>query len=318
MSEAAETWDVPSKVARFYDLLREEVTTGNSFLSADEQLSLQSHYDVMRQPERFHPTGVRSIYVRRRAPAVEFIERRESPVVLDAGCGYGSESFLFAAAGARVLGVDRSERQIEIAVKRRRFFEERLNRTLDVHFEVSDLESYRPARSDITLTWLASVLAPIEDQKKLLQRIQWSTECGGRIMITDMNLLNPRFFLHIAARIHAAKTRSVDFGREGDLWAMLRRRGRKGARYFLDEKGRVFDDVQFFWSRTLSRLLSSSGFNPVRTSYSGFLPPYPIMRRLFFLDEIFARLPLLRCFGYFYLMVGHKQSADMGASKGAT
>jgi SAM-dependent methyltransferase len=308
--EAFETPDPGETVARFYDLLREEVTSGDRFLSEEEQRSLQGHYEVLMQPGKFHPQGVRSIYVRRRASAVAFIGEWDSPIVFDAGCGYGSESFLFAASGAKVLGVDRTDKQIEIAVKRQRFYEERLERSLDIQFEVADLESYRLDRSDIVLTWLSSVLAAIKDQETLLRRIYDATGVGGRIMITDMNLLNPLFSWHVASRIRRAKVHDADFAREGDFRKMFQRRGRKGARYYRDNRGQVFDDVQFFWSGTLRGLLSSTGFIPLGPSYSGFVPPFPVVGRFIFLDELMARLPLLSHFGYFYLMVGRKGATE--------
>jgi SAM-dependent methyltransferase len=233
-------------------------------------------------------------------------------VVFDAGCGFGSESFLFAAGGASVLAVDRSESQIKTARKRQRFYEERLEQSFDIEFEVSELESCRLNRSDIVLTWLASVLAAIEDQERLLERIHDATRPGGSVMITDMNLLNPLFFLHVAGRTRRAKIHDADFAREGDFRKMFQRRGRKGARYFRDHRGQVFDDVQFFWSRTLSRLLSSTGFIPLGPSYTGFVPPFPVARRFVFMDDLFSRLPLLSHFGYFYLMVGWKKAAEGG------
>jgi SAM-dependent methyltransferase len=308
--EAFEPPDPGEKVARFYDLLREEVTSGDPYLSEEEQRSLQGHYDVIMQPGKFHPRNVRSIYQRRRAPAVAFIGEWDSPIVFDAGCGYGSESFLFAASGAKVLGVDRSDKQIEIAVKRQRFYEERLERSLDIQFEVADLESYRLGRSDIVLTWLSSVLAAIKDQETLLRRICDATGIGGRIMITDMNLLNPLFSWHVASRIRRAKALCDGFAHECDFWTMFRRQGRKGARFYRDDRGRVFDDVQFFWSRTLNLLLTTAGFTPLPPSFSGFVPPFPVVRRLVFLDELMARSPLLSRFGYFYLMVGWKEAAE--------
>jgi SAM-dependent methyltransferase len=264
----------------------------------------------MMQPERYTPRGARNIYVRRRTPALAYIKEWDAPVVFDAGCGYGSESFLFAAGGASVLAVDRSESQLKIARKRQRFYEERLEQSFDIQFEVSELESCRLGCSDFVLTWLASVLAAIEDQERLLERIHDATRPGGSVMITDMNLLNPLFLLHVAGRIRRAKVHDDDFAREGDFLKMFQRRGRKGARYFRDHQGQVFDDVQFFWSRTLSRLLSSTGFIPLGPSYSGFVPPFPLIRRFVFMDELIARLPLLNHLGYFYLMVGWKNAAE--------
>ena len=290
----------------FHKLLQYEICEGNPFLSTEDQSKLRRHYPLLVAPDRYPPRLVERIYVNRRATAVQIILEDENPVVFDAGCGYGSESFLFASMGARVLAVDISEKQIQIAKKRQRYFEEVLGRPLDVAFAVADLDEYDPEMRNCSVTWLASVLAAVKDQEKLLQRVFEKTREGGEVIITDMNLLNPLFLWNEWRRRREAIQRSVEFRQHADFLAMVKRRDRKGARYFFSKSGEFFDDVQFFAADTLSNLLRSVGFHPQSPAFSGFIPPALFRMGLGCLEDIFGGIPLLRELGYFYLVLGIK------------
>ena len=286
----------------FYRALRTEVVDGNPDLDAGEQAALRGHYEVMNRPDRYPPALAEAIYVRRRREAVRAVLARPGEWVLDAGCGFGSESFLFAAAGARVIAVDLSPAQIAVAGKRRRHFEKETGRPPAVEFTAADLDRYTPPRDDLALTWIAGVLAAVGDQDGLLRRIAAATPPGGLLMVTDMNLLNPWMLLREWQRRRRMALRSPAFAAEADFAAMFQRHERRGARYFDAEAGDTVDDVQFFWFRTLDRLLRAAGFTPNRRSFSGFLPPLPGLGGLSRVEAALGHVPLLRTLGYFYLM----------------
>src|SRR2546426_5777601 len=177
----------------FYYVLRKEVMAGNCYLSEAEQKGLQSHYPVMMQPDRYSSDLTAAIYSSRRAHPLRTILSHRTPIVFDAGCGYGSESFLFAALGARVLAVDASAEQIAIAIKRQRYFEDIFQRQLDITFVNADLDSYILDIPNLSLTWLSSVLHCLTDQDTFLKRIYDGTQYNGSVIITDMSLWNPIF-----------------------------------------------------------------------------------------------------------------------------
>ncbi len=184
----------PESIAQeYYALLRREIIDGNPYLDNQEQSILQKFYPVMMNSKRYAVKSVSDIYVNRRSHAVQAILKTDTPIVFDAGCGFGSESFLFASSGAKVLSVDRSSDQIAIAKKRQHYYEEIFGKELDISFVIADLEEYVPDTNNISLTWLASVLAAIRDQNDFLKRIYKATREGGKVIITDMNLLNPAF-----------------------------------------------------------------------------------------------------------------------------
>ena len=293
-------------VLDFYALLRCEVTAIDSCLCRSDFESLRSHYPVMMTPRR-HPIELAAtIYAERRQHPVAATLATESAVVFDAGCGYGSESFLFASLGARVIAVDVDAEKIRIARLRQPHYEDAFKRKLDIEFQVADLDAYVPESKNLSLTWLASVLAAIPNQDRFLRRVFDTTRPGGSIMVSDMNLWNPLFLWSEWRRRERAKRANTTFAWQADFGAMFNRRGRVGARYFQNGVGSTFDDVQFFSSVTLGRLLRQVGFRSIQFHFSGFIPPFLARLGLTRLETILARFPLLARFGYFYLETGVK------------
>ena len=281
----------------FYTLLRNEVINGNLYLSEDEQLMLQQHYPVMMNHTRYMPESVVNIYVCRRSHAVKAILESENPIVFDAGCGYGSESFLFASLGAKVLSVDHSEKQITIAKKRKRYFEKIFDKNLEIEFVAADLNEYIPELKNLSMTWLASVLAAIKNQQILLKRIIEATRKNGKIMITDMNLLNPLFLWNERHRRRRAFNESSKFAAHANFREMVWRKNRVGARYFPRDNRGVFDDVQFFTPRTLANLLSDTGFKLLPASFYGFVPPLFYHNAVTFVERTISKMPVIQLLG---------------------
>lgn len=289
----------------FYFLLAREVHLGNPNLNGSAHSLLRSHYPVMLAPEKNPPELAATIYAERRQYPVAAILETENAVVFDAGCAFGSESFLFASLGARVLAVDNDAEKIRIARLRQTYYEEKFQRALDITFVVADLNEYVPEMQNISLTWLASVLAAIPSQEKFLKRVYDATRYGGQVMVSDMNLWNPLFLVgEYRRRQRAAKTNHA-FAREQNFGAMLARRGRTGARYF-SENGSTFDDVQFFQPRSLRRLYETVGWKTDAFYFSGYIPPFLARWGMTRLETIFPRVSLLSQLGYFYLGVGVK------------
>ena len=294
-----------ARAMSFYGVLRKEVLGGNPGLNAKEQSLLRGHYPTLQKFLDYPCEIASAVYASRRSHAVRAIVESEDPLVFDAGCGYGSESFLFAASGARVVSVDRSAPQIAIAIKRKRYFEELYGRSLDITFIEADLNEYVPERG-LSLTWIASVMATLQDQGAFLRRLCGSTRLGGRVIITDMNLRNPLFLVKEWRRRKKAAQKFPGIGGSSAFWHMLRRKGRNGARYFEAGDGSSFDDVQFFAPGTLASLLKCTGFDPQAPLFSGFSPPMMTGKRHVGLEHFLGRMPLLRSFGYFYIISGIK------------
>jgi len=290
--------DNPQKItSAFFNYLQTELTSGNPHLSEEEQERLRSHYPYVMDSYRYPMELVATIYSTRRAHPTKAILESENPLVFDAGCGYGSDSFLFAALGAKVLALDASHDQIEIAKKRKRYYEKLLERTLDITFTVADLNEGTPASADISLTWLSSVLAVIEEQDTFLTRVYWATRTGGKIMIVDYNLWNPHFLWTEWRRRRQALSKSPEFARHADFWGMVNRKNRLGAMFFPRSEGGFFDDVQFFSPRSLGRLLERVGFRLSPSFFSGFAPPFLFNGLSAQVERAFSQVPIIKNLG---------------------
>jgi SAM-dependent methyltransferase len=291
----------------FYHTLRQEVIQGDPYLNADEQMRLRLHHEVIMNTPKYPPSLAGTIYVNRRSLAVQAISASRDAIVLDAGCGFGSESFLFAALGAKVLAVDISPDQIAIAGKRKLYFEKEIfNRKLDINFIVADLNRSVPDVKGLSLTWIASVLAALSHQEEFLNKVYDATQEGGRVMVTDMNLQNPLFLFREWQRRQRAKPKSPDFARQADFRGMVQRKGRRGARFFPLKSQGEFDDAQFFTAGSLAALLRQVGFQVAQPSFSGFVPPQIYPSLLTPLELFLSRVPILKNFGYFYIITGIK------------
>lgn len=292
--------------AKFYENLRTEVVDGNSYLDASEQKQLQSLYNAMVSSDRYPRDLTALIYTQRRQYPIAEILQNPSGFVLDAGCAFGSESFLFASLGARVLAVDIDPQRIVIAKKRLPYFEAKLGRKLDIQFEASNLDGFQSPKN-LGLTWLSGVLAAVENQSQLLRDICEATCPGGKVMITDLNLLNPLFVYRVWRRQRRECERNAAYAANSSLLDLMLRRGRAGARYFRRADGTLFDDVQWFTPFTLERLLQESGFDPVVFHYNGFVSPTIYQWKMLWLEQLMSVTPGLNAFGLFYLGIGTKK-----------
>ncbi len=289
----------------FYDLLRREVTANNPSLDAHAQSLLRAHYPVMLSPQKNPPELAATIYAKRRQHPVAAILETQDAVVFDAGCAFGSESFLFASLGARVLAVDNDEEKIRVARLRQKYYEQHFQRALDITFVVADLNEYVPEMQNLSLTWLASVLAAIPHQENFLRRVYKASREGGQVMVSDMNLWNPLFLVGEYRRRQRAAKINHAFARAQNFSAMFARHQRVGARYF-SENGSTFDDVQFFQPRSLRRLYETVGWKPRGFYFSGYVPPFLARLGMTRLETVLPRVLLLSQLGYFYLGVGVK------------
>jgi SAM-dependent methyltransferase len=291
---------------RFHTLLRAEVAGGNPHLTREGQAFLQNRYPMIMDSSRYPLDLVATVYARRRALPIRAIQDSKEPFVFDAGCGCGSDSLLFASLGARVLAVDLSAEEVAIGEKRRRHFEEILGAPLDVTFRVADLNEYHPEKENLSLTWLSSVLAIVRNQEEFLGRIYRATREGGKVTVVDFNLLNPVFLWGEWWRRRRAMRESPEFARHADFCAMVRRRGRQGARFFLKNSDGHFDDVQFFTPASLAALLCRVGFKPLRPTFSGFAPPFLFGQGSGLLERVFCMVPFFKHLGRAYAITGEK------------
>jgi SAM-dependent methyltransferase len=294
-------------VFQFYKMLQEELVSGNPFLQLEEESLLRRHRPLIVDPGHYSPDLVAANYVNRRTSAAEAILGSTERNAFDAGCGYGSDSFLFASLGAKVLSVDSSVENIAIAKKRRDYYEQKLDMKLNVKFVVADLNDYIPEASHLSLTWISSVLAIIQNQDRFLRRIYEATKSKGQVVITDYNLLHPPFLIGEWWRRQSALRDSPEFASDANFLHMVQRCGRQGARYYACGDNGSFDDVQFFTPKTLGRLLRNVGFHLLPPQFSGFVPPFLPGKSSVALENFMSGAPVFKQLGRAYVITGVKE-----------
>jgi len=164
-------------VEQFYSLLLDEIAeVGYS----SQELSLL--WDQTGYYGRYLNMDVRNYFIQTVMPhiaqAILYFElnKRENVTMLDLGCGLGMQSLIFAGLGAKVKGVDKSERCISLCWKRKAHYEKKLKTSLDIDFQQRDFgashsKSFR-AQFDCAFSMSAfSYMRPAERTVSLLTSI---------------------------------------------------------------------------------------------------------------------------------------------------
>jgi len=105
--------------------------------------------------------------------------------VLDVGCGTGHPSLYIAKDVGSIIGVDKSEKMIEIAKTRLRRSE-----ADNVTFEVGDAQALRFADSSFDAIILCGSLATFSNKRKALQEIQRVLKKNGKVVGIEANWLS--------------------------------------------------------------------------------------------------------------------------------
>jgi len=117
---------------------------------------------------------------------------KKNSEILDVGCGNGSESILCGILGGKVLGIDISKERIKIAKKRVGCYENKLNRKIDVEFQ---LENVFKHFGNYDLIWANESIQHIAPLTKFLKISYKNLRMSGKIIIADQNRLNPYAYL---------------------------------------------------------------------------------------------------------------------------
>lgn len=176
-------------VRGFFEGIEHEV---QSDIPASTRAALEAYY----RPAGLLSTGRRSYFFRHYtepvARALQFLVLDQTayrpPVILDLGCGLGTQSIIFAAHGARVIAFDLDAPALtELAVRKTRY-EKSLGCTLDITTVYGnsleyDLRSLGPIHGVFSL-FAFNMMQP---SVKLLDRLRTHVAPGGRLAIQDGN-----------------------------------------------------------------------------------------------------------------------------------
>jgi 2-polyprenyl-3-methyl-5-hydroxy-6-metoxy-1,4-benzoquinol methylase len=111
---------VINKIGKFLDLFLEEINYYRKNVINEDTLEFLKYYTNFLNYSIDKLKFFLNKYVRRVYPIINLISnfKNGNPKILDAGCGYGTESLLFACFGAEVMGFALRTERIEFAKKR--------------------------------------------------------------------------------------------------------------------------------------------------------------------------------------------------------
>lgn len=152
-------------------------------LTPEEREALYSYYgDLMRN------FSARSDYVRRISFLARHVLQNKGCLVLDAGCGFGTESIIAALLGAKVLGVDLSVERIAVARKRVQYYERVKKRRLDVTFEARDVSSLE-VEEEFDLVWANEFISHVFSPAAFIKMSYLALKRGGFLVVCDTSYL---------------------------------------------------------------------------------------------------------------------------------
>ncbi len=267
----------------FFDMLREELESCETFLATEEVQILRTYCSKLRDVPQRRVENMRAWYARRVMNLVGSIHRGTK--VMDAGCGLGSECILAAMLGGVVQGIDLRLERLAVARKRAEFYQRGMGIPLQVQFmgasilDISDRFDVIHAQEAITHIepWYRFVL--------------WAHEAlsgGGKLIISDHNALNP--------------------------WGVIKSKivqRRLGGVYVARINPNTGEKVAYAQERlvniiSLMRRLQGAGFTIEKLDMYGFSPyvPNALVSKLGVLFEgVVSRIPLLRLLGASYTLV---------------
>lgn len=171
----------------FFSILEREYDKGNPFLDSDGYRRFQSYYrrSFKNKARRYL---YKNLYHSRLRYMINLLFNLRNPIILDAGCGLGSESIFFSFLGAKVVGVDLEEKMIKAAEKRKLFYKDLIKG--EVEFVLGDVfEVIKKQKFDIV--WMNEAISHIYPDEWFLKLAHKQLNPGGRVIISEGNGDNP-------------------------------------------------------------------------------------------------------------------------------
>jgi len=267
-----------------------------------EVLPLKTYYRNLFSPHgKIRPIGWEG-YGQRLTPIIEELKTStRAPRVLDAGCGYGTESLLFSLFPAKVWGVDLVPERIALARSRADFFQALSNKPLELTFVNAHLFRFLETSPPFDIIWALEAISHIYPPEKFLRLCWRKINKDGKLIISDPNSLNP------LALLRSMKIRG----------SVIHRPHQK----FLDPDTWQPADVgqeKIFNIFRIKKLLEAAGFRIQAVEMSGFMGS-SLLPQAFFDKEKFVRsleryqklvrrIPLLRSLGSIYTLIATKRN----------
>lgn len=219
---------------------------------------------------------------------VEKIISKQTPSVLDAGCGLGSHAIFFSLLGADVVGVDLDEQRLNIARKRVKYYQKVYGRNLNVKFYLKNILKFCKINM-FDIIWCNQAISHIHPVEEFLATAWKNLREGGYLMICDSNIINPYVsFCAWLVHMRGGVCKLVEDPETRELIPYARER--------------------LFTPLYLCYLLKKTGFIIELVKYHGFFPSHLKRQRPFrVVDEVLAYTPFIRTIGAAYVIIAKKK-----------
>ena len=159
------------------------------FLTDEEKSHFAEYYHEAGLLRPWRRSFFRHHYSRTLAQAANFLfAEKQSPLILDLGCGTGTQSLCFALMGARVVAVDMDSLSLSVFKKRIHYYEQISGRSLDITIHEANIFSF-DFSSIGTLDGIHSLFAfnMMLPTIKLLDLLADNSRVGCRFAVLDGN-----------------------------------------------------------------------------------------------------------------------------------
>lgn len=232
-------------------------------------------------------------YARKLAPVVSVVRDAQTRRVLDAACGNGFEAVLFALHGCEVRANDCSTARCEIARIRSDLYRDLLGDQFSMRVSASNIVNPESELAGYDLVFVQEAISHIHPAERFLRlaATQYLAP-GGRLAICDSNHWNPV----TRARVSLALWRERRTLRHFTVECVDPRTGEA----FLMAEERLFSPLR------MRKMAREAGLVPDALVMSAFLLPALVGRTGDIAEQLLARIPLVRLFGGFYLMIARR------------
>src|SRR5690606_26978227 len=188
-------------------------------LEEAEFASIRTYYEEAGLFRRMRRRFFRRHYARTVAESAAFLmARKASPIILDLGCGVGTQALFFALLGARVIALDMDTVGLRVLKRRRDFWEQVSGRSLSIQCHIANsLEFDYSTEGPIDGIFSLFAFNMMQPSGVLLDRILAGAAAGLRVAILDGN--NASWLARTVPSRRRTVWSPVDFNKE------LRQRG---------------------------------------------------------------------------------------------
>jgi len=290
-SEIEKLKEMPSpyeKISYFFNLLKQEVETYENFLSMEQIKSFKAYYGFVNRDKFYfmHLKDRYCSYVQHLVNSIDLNTR-----VLDAGCGYGSESILCGFLGANVSGVDLREERLDVARERLKCYESKLNKRINVKFYA---QSVFDISDTFDVIWSIESISHIDPADKFIEFAYRHLGKGGKLIVADSNALNPLAYI---------------LSKRDQLTA--------GGAHLTRKNPKTGEIVPYAQERLLTipsikKMVKGAGFRIEHIYSGGFSPSIPFLsyqsRNIsYYINKIFDKIPIIRILSGGYTLIAIKE-----------